>query len=53
MNDRKQYDEINAVIQRMMRNFGGAAFAMPEFKAAWKALEKIKNKHGGMPPKKL
>lgn len=30
---------------------GVAAIDLPEYQAAWRMAEAIKNKHGGMPPK--
>ena len=49
--DLEMYLEMQAAMRHMRGKFGAsAAMQMPEFQAAWRASEAIKNKHGGMPP---
>jgi hypothetical protein len=47
MNDYDRYQEIAMVMPELVRNK-----KWDEFQTVWKEMEQIKNRHGGMPPKK-
>ena len=47
----KTYREMQGCMNHMRGKFGArVAMSMPEFQAAWRVMETIKNRHGGMPP---
>ena len=51
--DFKAYREMQDAMAHMRGKFGAVvAMDMPEYQAAWRAAETIKNRHGGMPPEK-
>ncbi len=52
MTDRALYDELQARMWQILRDKKDLALDQPEYKALWGLSEAIKNKHGGMPPKK-
>lgn len=52
MSDFETYNDLQEYMRLLRKRYGAMAIDLPEFQAAWKAAEVIKNKHGGMPPKK-
>jgi hypothetical protein len=46
------YTEAQAAMKWLRDTYGAPAIDLPEFQAAWRAAETIKNRHGGMPPAK-
>ncbi len=48
--DKAQYDMLQKRMSSLLKNGGGDAVDSPEYQAAWKASEAIKNRNGGMPP---
>ena len=50
--DCQMYREMLAAMNHMVAKFGKLeAVTMPEYAAAWRAIEAIKNRNGGYPPK--
>lgn len=50
ISDRKKYLGLQAELRSLLAQFGATALNQPEYRAAWKASETIKNRHGGFPP---
>lgn len=46
------YNEAQAAMKRLRDTYGAMAIDLPEFQAAWRAAEAVKNRNGGMPPAK-
>ena len=48
--DRNTYDSLQSSMRRLQVELGAAAMDQPEYQAAWRASEAIKNRHGGFVP---
>ncbi len=52
MTDRALYDELQSRMWAIYAEKKEHALSSAEYKACWALSEAIKNKHGGIPPKK-
>lgn len=50
--DLKRYLELQAVMAGLLAVHKISAIDQPEYQSAWGESENIKNKYGGMPPRK-
>jgi hypothetical protein len=52
MSDYEKYLGLQHEMNRLRSRHGVTALDQPEYQAAWRASEIIKNRHGGLPPKR-
>ena len=50
MTDFHRYRMLQRELARLRDKHGVNALNTPEYQAAWRASEVVKNRHGGMPP---
>ena len=50
MSDFDTYTAMQRRMMELLRSGEASVIDLPEFQAAWRAAETIKNRHGGMPP---
>jgi hypothetical protein len=50
MTDFHRYRMLQREMARLRDKHGAQALNQPEYQAAWRASEIVKNRHGGLPP---
>jgi hypothetical protein len=52
VNDFTTYTLLQEQLKTLRIRHGAGALNLPEYQAAWRAAETVKNRHGGLPPKR-